>query len=60
MPCSRTIVGVLPVSFLKELIDLQGEFNFSGETLSDARHFDLGALLTVEWQTTSLVTNANI
>ena len=37
-----------PVSWAH--INLQGEFDFSGEALAEARHFDLDALLTVKWE----------
>jgi len=37
-----------PVSW--QHINLQGEFDFSDEALTDALRFDLGALLTVEWE----------
>ena len=33
-------------------INLQGEFDFSDEALTDALRFDLNALLTVEWEGT--------
>ncbi|SHM24284.1 Tn3 family transposase [Hymenobacter psychrotolerans] len=36
-----------PVSW--QHVNLQGEFDFSEEALTDALHFDLEALLTVEW-----------
>lgn len=39
-----------PVSW--QHINLQGEFDFSEEALTDALHFDLEALLTVEWEAT--------
>lgn len=38
-----------PVSWQR--INLQGEFDFFDETLTEALHFDLVALLTVEWET---------
>ena len=41
------IARISPVSW--QHINLQGEFDFSEEALTDALHFDLGALLTVEW-----------
>ena len=44
------IARMSPVSW--QHINLQGEFDFSDEALSDALRFDLGALLTVEWETT--------
>ena len=43
------IAASSPVSW--QHINLQGEFDFSDEALSDALRFDLGALLTVEWET---------
>ena len=39
-----------PVSW--QHINLQGEFDFSDEALTEALQFDLGALLTVEWEAT--------
>lgn len=41
------IARMSPVSW--QHINLQDEFDFSEEALTDALHFDLGALLTVEW-----------
>ncbi len=43
------IARMSPVSW--QHINLQGEFDFSDEALSDALRFDLGALLTVELET---------
>jgi len=37
-----------PVSW--QHINLQGEFGFSNEALTEALHFDLAALLNVEWE----------
>ncbi|GAA3977044.1 Tn3 family transposase [Hymenobacter antarcticus] len=42
------IARMSPVSW--QHINLQGEFDFSDEALTDALRFDLGALLTVEWE----------
>ena len=44
------IARMSPVSW--QHINLQGEFDFSDEALTDALRFDLGTLLTVEWETT--------
>ena len=41
------IARMSPVSW--QHINLQGEFNFSDEALTDALRFDLNALLTVKW-----------
>ena len=46
---ANAIARMSPVSW--QHINLQGEFNFSDEALTDALRFDLGALLTVEWET---------
>jgi len=43
------IARMSPVSW--QHINLQGEFDFSDEALTDALRFDLSALLTVEWET---------
>ncbi len=43
------ITRMSPVS--RQHINLQGEFDFSDEALTEALQFDLGALLTVEWET---------
>lgn len=43
------IARMSPVSW--QHINLQGEFDFSDEALTQALQFDLGALLTVEWET---------
>ena len=42
------IARMSPVSWQR--INLQGEFDFSDEALTDALRFDLSALLTVEWE----------
>ena len=42
------IARISPVSW--QHINLQGEFDFSDEALTEALHFDLAALLTVEWE----------
>ena len=42
------IARMSPMSW--QHINLQGEFDFSDEALTDALRFDLGALLTVEWK----------
>ena len=42
------IAHMSPVSW--QHINLQGEFDFSDEALSDALRFDLGALLTLKWE----------
>ena len=44
------IARISPVSW--QHINLQGEFDFSDEALTDALRFDLSALLTVEWENT--------
>lgn len=46
------IARMSPVSW--QHINLQGEFDFSDEALTEALQFDLGALLTVEWETDDL------
>ena len=45
---TNAIVPSSPVSWAHS--NQQGEFNFSDETLAEARHVDLGALLTVKWE----------
>jgi hypothetical protein len=45
---ANAIARMSPVSW--QHINLQGEFDFSDEALTDALRFDLGALLTVEWE----------
>jgi len=42
------IARMSPVSW--QHINLQGEFDFSDEALTQALHFDLDALLTVDWE----------
>ena len=44
---AEAIAGMSPVSW--QHINLQGEFNFSEEALTDAWQFDLDTLLTMEW-----------
>ena len=48
---AAAIACMSPVSW--QHINLQGEFDFSDEALAQALHFDLGALLSVEWETDS-------
>ena len=44
------IARMSPVSW--QHINLQGEFDFSYEALTDALRFDLSWLLTIEWKAT--------
>jgi len=46
------IARMSPVSW--QPIYLQGEFDFSDEALIEVLHFDLAALLTVEWEAADL------
>ena len=46
---AHAIARMSPVSW--QHINLQGEFHFSDQALTEALQYDKGALLTVEWET---------